>query len=174
MINPCSLCSAKCCKEYLITVTSFDILRIMQNTNKKPEEFCSLIYARILNPNNETVLECYEKDGDKFPIEFVLALKSHPCTFLGKDNRCTIYKFAPLSCRLYPYKNTDREMIPRPLCPSVSNLLFRIQRPSVKIAEYQKHMIAYKEIVAKWNKKKGTPEECMGFLLEESKKCSLE
>ncbi|MEK6982892.1 MAG: YkgJ family cysteine cluster protein [Candidatus Micrarchaeota archaeon] len=174
MVSPCSLCTAKCCKGYLITVTSFDILRIMQNTNKKPEEFCSLVYSNILNTDNDTVLECFVKEDDKYPCEYVLALKSYPCTFLGSDNRCTIHEFAPLGCRMYPYKSTEGELIPRPLCPSVSNLLFRIQKPTVKIAEYQKHMKAYKEIVEIWNKKKGKLDDCMQFLLEESKKCSLE
>ncbi|HLC69154.1 MAG TPA: YkgJ family cysteine cluster protein [Candidatus Bilamarchaeaceae archaeon] len=163
MPNPCSLCAAHCCKNYLITLTSFDVLRIMQETGKKPGEFVQLVPARILNPDNEAILECYE---GKERYEYLLTFYSHPCYFL-KDNRCSIHEIAPLACRLYPY-NANGKMVPRALCPTIPKLLFRLKGADIRVQQYEKQMEAYKKIVAKWNVRHGKKEDCLEFLLKET------
>jgi len=165
MLNPCKLCSALCCKEPLITVTSFDVLRVIEKTDKKIEEFAELTPLKIINFDNDTVLECYE---GKLRYEYLLAFKSHPCYFL-KDNLCTIHEFAPLACKLYPYQSNDK-LMPRALCPSISKLLFRIKKPDIKAEHYLEEMNSYKKVVAKWNVLHGKKDECLEFLLDESKK----
>ena len=163
--NPCSLCSALCCKNYTITVTSFDVQRIIEKTNKKVEEFVVLEPAKILNLDNETVLECYE---NKERYDYLLTFKSHSCYFLGNDNQCTIHEFAPLGCRLYPYQSNNK-LMPRALCPSIPNILFRLKGASIKVQNYNDQMNAYKQIVARWNAKHGKKEDCLEFLLNESR-----
>ena len=160
MLNPCKLCTALCCKEHLITVTSFDVLRVMGKTGKEPNEFCELVPLRILNFDNETVLECY---NEKLRYEYLLAFKSHPCYFL-KDNLCGIHEFAPLSCKLYPYQSNEKFM-PRALCPALAKVIFKIKKPSVNGEDYLQQLNAYKEIVARWNKRHDEKEQCLNFLL---------
>ncbi len=68
-------------------------------------------------------------DEDK---DFVL--KSSPCTFLGKDNHCSIYEARPKACREYPH--TDRKKMVQLLdltykntmvCPAVLEILKRMK-----------------------------------------------
>ncbi len=81
MANPCELCNAECCKDYIVTVTSFDVARIWGKTGKEFGDFAAPEPLRLLNFDNDTVLECYEK-GMRY--DYVLALKSRPCIFLKK------------------------------------------------------------------------------------------
>ncbi|MBI2079248.1 YkgJ family cysteine cluster protein [Candidatus Micrarchaeota archaeon] len=165
MVNPCKLCTAHCCKDYLITVTSFDVLRVIRNTGKKPDEFLEFSDPPMLNADDETILECYEQN-ERF--DFVLAFKSHQCYFLGKNNECTIHQFAPLSCKLYPY-NSSGKITPRALCPLISKVLFKIDPSSASHARsYMAQLKEYKQIVAKWNRSHGKKSECLNFLLQES------
>lgn len=164
-LNPCSFCTARCCKEYMITVTSFDVRRVVDQTNRKPETFAELKETGILNLDNDTVLECYDEKGLRY--DYVLAFRSQPCIFLGQDNRCTIHAIAPLGCRMYPNR-PDGSLVRRPLCPAVSRFLFRVQCPGSRAAGYMQQMEAYKELVRRWNAKRGRKEDCLGFLLEQS------
>ena len=57
-------------------------------------------------------------------------LKSSPCSFLGADNKCSIYEVRPLACREYPH--TDRKNMHQILnlteknteiCPAVASIV---------------------------------------------------
>ncbi|MBN2122352.1 YkgJ family cysteine cluster protein [Candidatus Micrarchaeota archaeon] len=158
--GPCTGCGAPCCKEYLITVTSFDVSRVAAETRKPPCEFASLIPAKILNLDEDTVLECYEGD---FRSDFLLALNSHPCIFLGANNLCAIHDFAPYTCRTYPFNGAGR-MHKRTLCGSLRLLGFRFSGPSLSAGEFSAQLKEYKELVGKWNRIRGTKQECWEFL----------
>ena len=162
MFNPCSLCSANCCKSYIITVTSFDILRIIEKTKRSPEEFAVLHELRTITYDPDTVLDTTDGYGS-----YLLGLKSHPCIFLGKDNLCTIHEFAPLSCRRYPYTLSNK--LNTRFCPLPSELLFRLKGPDIPITPLQKELELYKSVVKEWNKKPGKKDECISFLLEKTR-----
>jgi len=166
MLSPCSLCSARCCKELYITVTAFDVLRISAKTGKEPSEFAELYPLRIINFDNETVLECY--DGTFYPAEYILCIKSHPCFFL-KDNKCTIHEFSPCVCRSFP-KGIDGRWKTR-MCPFPAGWLFWIFGTNMP-NYYARELAVYKDIVMEWNKKKGKKEDCMGFLLKNARRRS--
>jgi Fe-S-cluster containining protein len=60
-------------------------------------------------------------------------LKQSPCTFLGIDNKCSIYEYRPLACREYPH--TDRKNMHQILdltlknteiCPAVARIVEEI------------------------------------------------
>jgi Fe-S-cluster containining protein len=164
MVSPCSLCNASCCKDLYITVTIFDILRIMEETKKKHEEFAIIYPLRLLNFDNETVLECKEKE-EKYISEHILCLKSHPCIFL-ESNHCTIHKIAPSVCKSFP-KGIDGKFKTK-LCPSPAGLAFRVLGTESR-AEYKWELDTYKEIVETWNKSKASKSVCMDFLLDQGK-----
>jgi Fe-S-cluster containining protein len=161
--GPCSGCSAPCCRDYLITVTSFDVLRIAERLGKEPAEFSSLQDAKILNLDEDTVLECYE-GGLRY--DCLLALGSHPCIFLGSGSRCTIHDFAPYTCRSYPF-NSAGKVLGRARCGPLRLLAFRASGVSISHGEFFSQMKRYKELVKEWNRKKGTREECWKFLMRQ-------
>lgn len=77
---------ANCCNTTSPIFTDRDIARIAKHLRIKP----SILTEKHL-----------KLDEDK---EYVL--KTTPCTFLGDDNRCSIYDVRPKACREYPH--TDR------------------------------------------------------------------
>jgi Fe-S-cluster containining protein len=169
-MNFCKGCKASCCRDYTITITSFDVLRIMEHRGIRVEDFAVVSPARLLNQDEDTVLECYE-DGERY--DYILSLKSHPCIFLAPTNKCTIHDFAPLVCRMYPYNSAGR-MHKSPRCPPLQGLAYSLLWTGGKKEDYQKQIFGYKRIVSKWNSKKGKLKECMDFLLKESRKIRIQ
>jgi len=161
MVNPCSLCDATCCKNYLISVTSFDVDRIARRTGKKPDEFAHFYPARILNYDWDTVLQFF--DTGPLPDYCLLALKSWPCFFLEK-NKCSIHTLSPLICKRYPF-DLSGNLIARH-CGVASKAIFILKGPDAR--DRLKEIDAYKAIVKEWNELKGKKEDCMEFILKRS------
>lgn len=166
MTNPCSLCNAACCKDYIITTTSFDLVRIIDSTEMAADSFAALYPAKMLNLDESTVLECYDSKGYRY--DYVLALKSHPCIFLENDNKCKIHKVAPFTCRRYPVSQNG-SIFERASCNLISKMLFKILGVHLKKEEHISQIDRYRTLVSKWNKKRGKKGDCIAFLLEESK-----
>lgn len=157
-MNPCTFCDAKCCKTYQISVTSFDVKRIC-GKGMNPD-FVEFHPPTMLAYDPDTVLD-FEDDYRGG----ILGFKSHPCYFL-QGNKCTIHKFAPLSCRRYPF-TISSSINPR-FCPFFSQFLFRIKGADIKKDALVSELAKYKSIVKQWNKKPGKKSECLQFLLEHS------
>lgn len=175
MVSPCSFCKAGCCNNLLITITSFDLIRIMEHSGLKPQEFVELAPPAILNFDQDTVLECYtsikDKRGKRSPKvrhDFLLALKSRPCVFLN-NTRCLIHPVAPLTCRSYPHLSGGK-ITRNALCPIASKALFHLIGSRVPREEFQRELNRYKHLVLEWNRKHGGKRECVPFLIEESRK----
>lgn len=159
MINPCSFCDARCCKSYTITTTIFDLVRIANATNKPIESFTEFHEPRLLSYDPDLVIDT--TDGYEC---YLLGIKSHPCVFLNVfANRCTVHKDAPLSCKRYPFTLSGSHN-PR-FCSFASSLLYRFCSPDIGLTELEKELALHKSFVRKWNKKKGTRNECLEFLI---------
>lgn len=163
--GPCHGCNAPCCREHAITITSFDALRISENTGLGPSDFATLLPATLLNLNEDTVLECYE---GKFRYDYVLALESHPCVFLGNGGLCTIHSFAPYVCRSYP-RTSSGKMLGNARCGPLRALLFALCGVSISRQEFSRQLGEYVVLVKRWNSMRGSREECMRFLMEGSR-----
>ena len=159
--NPCSFCRASCCKNYTITTTSFDVLRLHRHTGRKPAEFAVLHEARLLCYDLDLLL-----DFADHPRSHLLGLKSHPCVFLGKDGLCRVHASAPLSCRRYPF-TTAGSMNAR-FCPLIPQVMFWLKGPDIPKNPILKELDAYKEIVEEWNKKSEKKNGCIPFLMKRS------
>ena len=158
MLNPCSFCSADCCRTYMITVTSFDVLRICRATGKDSEEFAVLHEPRLLGYDPDLILETSDGYGS-----YLLGLRSHPCVFL-EGHLCSVYEHAPLSCRHYPY--TVARTINTRFCPLAPSLFFRLKGPGSGREKLTEELRLYKELVKEWNYGKGERRDCIPFLLE--------
>lgn len=161
MLSPCSFCRAECCKTYIITTTSFDILRICENTGKNAESFAVLHEPRLLGFDPDLILETTDGYG-----RYLLGIRSHPCAF-QKDGRCAVHAFSPLSCRRYPFTLSDS--FNGRFCPFLPGLMLRLKRPDIPKEWMESELEAYKRIVKEWNKKGGKKEDCVSFLLERTK-----
>ena len=105
---------ANCCKTTSPLFIQKDVDRIAKHLNMKPSTF-----------QNK-----YLKRDD----EFDLVLKTSPCTFLAKDNTCTIYETRPRACSEYPHTNRKKmaKILPLTLknievCPAVSRIVDRMK-----------------------------------------------
>lgn len=82
----CLNCAA-CCKNYSPRFKTPDIKRISKHLHMKESRFIDT-YLRL------------DEDGD-------YVVKQTPCSFLGNDNRCSIYDVRPSDCERFPYTNED-------------------------------------------------------------------
>lgn len=104
---------ANCCKTTSPIFRDVDIKRISKHLRTKEKQFIES-YLRL------------DEESD-------YVLKQSPCTFLGTDNKCSIYEFRPLACREYPH--TDRKNMQQILdltlkntevCPAVAKIVDEI------------------------------------------------
>ena len=109
------LACANCCKTTSPLFRDVDIKRISKRLRMPVGKFIAQ-YLRI------------DEDND-------YVLQSSPCTFLGDDNKCSIYEDRPLACREYPhtdrknmYQILDLTLINSQICPAVSRILTEIKR----------------------------------------------
>lgn len=82
----CLQCAA-CCKSYSPRFKNPDVRRISKYLGMKEGTFIET-YLRV------------DEEGD-------FVVKSSPCPFLGKDNKCSIYEERPSDCARFPYTNED-------------------------------------------------------------------
>ena len=108
----CLSCS-NCCKNVGPLFTDKDIERISKHNKMKPGVFTEK-YLKM------------DEEGD-------FVLKSLPCSFLGKDNYCSIYEIRPKACKEYPHTNMkgQRKLMKLhvkndELCPAVNEIFNRI------------------------------------------------
>ena len=112
------LSCANCCKTTSPIFRDADIRRISKHLRVKEGKFIS--------------------DYLKMDEEQDYVLKSTPCSFLEKDNSCSIYDVRPLACREYPH--TDRKNMFQVLeitaensliCPAVARIVLAITSPKI-------------------------------------------
>jgi Fe-S-cluster containining protein len=112
------LSCANCCKTTSPIFRDADIRRISKHLRVKEGKFIS-DYLRM------------DEEQD-------YVLKSSPCSFLEKDNSCSIYDVRPLACREYPH--TDRKNMFQVLeitaensliCPAVARIVLSITNPKI-------------------------------------------
>jgi Fe-S-cluster containining protein len=106
---------ANCCKTTGPLFTDRDIERIAKHLRMKPFKFIEQ-YLRIDEEND-------------------MVLKNVPCTFLDKDNYCSIYDVRPKACREFPH--TDRKKFHQisnltlknvAICPAAFNIVEEMKR----------------------------------------------
>jgi uncharacterized protein len=109
----CLTC-ANCCKTTSPIFYETDIERASKALQMKPGQF---------------VEKYLQVDGDK---DYVL--KSSPCTFLDKENYCSIYDSRPKACREYPHTNRkkmnqvlDLTFRNTMVCPAVLEIVERLK-----------------------------------------------
>ena len=98
----CTGCG-NCCKEPLLPLTDGDVNRIVKGTGEKPADFIRWVDRNGIEMDDEPEGFVLLRQGKRV---MVLRHTRGGCYFLGKDNRCTIYKSRPLGCRVFPFDGT--------------------------------------------------------------------
>ncbi|MBN2362439.1 MAG: YkgJ family cysteine cluster protein [Deltaproteobacteria bacterium] len=108
--NPCPRCPGHCC-ELLLSLTVHDIARISVGLTVPPTEFCHLAERRD-NWRSPPV----SLDGKRLHVMLNCG-PIKPCVFLHRmqsQRRCAIYELRPMTCRLYPFKWQQGDLISGP------------------------------------------------------------
>jgi Fe-S-cluster containining protein len=98
----CTGCG-NCCKEPLLPLTAGDVRRISEHTGDKPKDFIRWVDRHGIEMDDEPEGFVVLRQGKRV---MVLRHEGGGCTYLGDDNRCTIYKARPLGCRIFPFDPT--------------------------------------------------------------------
>ena len=161
-MRACIGCNAPCCRDLIITVTAFDVLRAAKASELPPETFAELRPLDLLYYNPKEVVVALEGGEEG---HYVLAFRSHPCFFYDERKGCTIYKSAPLACRLYPYNSEGR--LTGSLCPLKNKLLHFLKPPSQALLKaYEEERRTYWGIVEKVNRQRLQRERAFHELLK--------
>lgn len=81
LVCPPGVCG-KCCRYNHIELSDYDVRRITEGTSYTEEDL-----AKLITTKDDKMTMCGHPDG---------------CPFLD-DNRCTIYKFRPDACYMFPF-----------------------------------------------------------------------
>ncbi len=159
MASPCANCTMGCCRQYIVTITGYDMWVISRGLNMAPEQFTVVVPAMEPGPRGfllDSSNQYFNIALDKRPAK----TDEKPCVFwlefpdgLG---RCGIYPLRPYVCQTYPANfagNTvvhRREDVP---CPTDAWRDGRLQHPLWRgrlIRTYVEFDI-YALAVSRWN-----------------------
>jgi len=145
----CQMCEDSCCKKKIVALTKRDIQRLSEITNIfECIDFVPFSY----NPKGKLV------KGNDYEGVLILKHLNQQCIFL-KDNKCSVHKYRPTACRMYPcnpifieYEDGFTEQIIWDnSCPGVGRgKEFDIKNLAL---EWRKDRLEYNEIVDKWNQR---------------------
>jgi Fe-S-cluster containining protein len=117
MSSPCTNCAKGCCRNYLVTVTGYDMWVIANGLNMAPEQFIVTVPQKstnsagfLLEPSGELT---FDIALDKQDVE----VDNKPCVFWiefeGGVGRCGIYTLRPYVCQTYPATFVDSTQVVR-------------------------------------------------------------
>lgn len=152
----CTGCG-KCCRDPLLPLTNADLLRIVNHSAADPAELVKWVSSReiALPAKDENFVSL--RQG---PRVMVLRHTRGRCLFLGTDNRCTIYSFRPLGCRIFPFdpefsrngKLLHLRMIDATDCLHELDGSNNVRSLLRLNQDTERELAAYHGIVADWNR----------------------
>ncbi len=174
LFGPCARCAAKCCKNYNVYITAYDLERLLEKNENALEAVIAvradevkapLAHGFFLFPKG--VLEEY--------FLFLKRDKKENCVFLGKQNNCLIYYDRPMTCRVYPFLENEAgelEYKKGCRCPEKWKLEEKEKKEFIEnIKTHQTELESHGKFCREWNAtkaKKGSLKEFLEFLLEKA------
>jgi Fe-S-cluster containining protein len=152
----CTGCG-NCCRDPLLPLTHADLARIVENSRLRAAEVVKWVSSREIDlaPGSENFVSL--RVG---PRVMVLRHTRRGCRFLGADNRCSIYSFRPLGCRIFPFDpDFDRSgklvrlrMIDATDCPYESDGSNDRRKLLRLNTDTERELAEYHAKVAEWNR----------------------
>jgi Fe-S-cluster containining protein len=152
----CTGCG-NCCKDPLLPLTDLDVLHIKQRTGLEPARFVRWVTRFEIDMDDEPESFVVLRQGKRV---MVMRQGRGGCTFLGADDRCTIYASRPLGCRIFPFDPSfsARGKLRRLKLIQATDCRYELDGrndPSLlhELHErYERAALAYQERVAHWNR----------------------
>jgi len=117
----------------------YKAINFYEQAVKSGNEFAKfkLAHSYSLIEENDMAIKLYKEFITKYVIkddDGDTILHKTPCTFLGNDNKCTIYNVRPFACKDYPHTNRkkmnqilDLTVKNTEICPAVVRILENIE-----------------------------------------------
>ncbi|HTB22326.1 MAG TPA: YkgJ family cysteine cluster protein [bacterium] len=100
----CTECG-NCCSDTIVPVTDEDVRRIMQGTGRKVSEVAKFYKSSDFDDAGEG-LQFVNLDGGRRTLGLLKRMDKEndreACEFF-RDNRCSVYKDRPVTCRVWPF-----------------------------------------------------------------------
>ena len=154
----CADCEGRCCRQYLVPLTCFDVHALARALVLHPEQFAELV------PDADPDGIRLEPGGPTFSIVLARrdpAAERPPCVFLmelpGGAARCGVYADRPLACRAFPMTPSagGAAVLPDIPCPAGSWEPDALDpsgwSPTLRRAASEGE--AHRRVVASWNKR---------------------
>jgi Fe-S-cluster containining protein len=153
----CTGCG-NCCKDPLLPLTDADVARIISRTNERAADIVRFVNRHQIDMDDEPEAFVRLRQGKRV---MVLAHHHGGCHYLGADNRCKIYGFRPLGCRVFPFdpRFTETGALRRLKLIQATDCKYELdgQNYVSNIRELQyRHddaVNAYHDKIAEWNKR---------------------
>jgi Fe-S-cluster containining protein len=145
----CTGCG-NCCKEPLLPLTAGDVRRISEHTGDKPKDFIRWVDRHGIEMDDEPEGFVMLRQGKRV---MVLRHEGGGCTYLGDDNRCTIYEARPLGCRIFPFDPTFGKdgKLRRLKLIQAADCLYELDGKN-NVKETQEASDDWHDKIAEWNK----------------------
>jgi Fe-S-cluster containining protein len=153
----CTGCG-NCCKDPLLPLTDADVKRISAHTGDSAAELVRWVDRFGIDMDDEPEGFVLLRQGKRV---MVLAHEHGACRYLGKDDRCTIYKARPLGCRIFPFDPTfgkkdgklrHLKLIQATDCKYESDGENDVDELRTLHENYESATHAFHERIASWNK----------------------
>lgn len=171
--EPCASCNVPCCKRFVVPITGFDLLRILE-LGGRARGICRLVDSTDIELSDHSTVFILEQ-GELREKSLVLRRVDGICGFF-REGRCSIWSKHPYACKTYPFVEREDKIgyAKTFVCPrewrkddySEKRVLEEIERMSEEIAEHNK-------IVRFWNanfSKNKDEDQFFDYLISEIKK----
>lgn len=98
----CTGCG-NCCKDPLLPLTHEDLAKLASHTLTDPMKLVKFVGREAIDMDDEPEGFALLPQGRRV---MVLRHVNKRCMYLGADDRCTVYSFRPLGCRVFPFDPT--------------------------------------------------------------------
>jgi len=148
----CEQCQGKCCTEFTVYITHYDIKRLLDFTKWDPESFV-MAYADDGKCTYPTV------KMQEYDVRLGLTHGNKRCVFMktvDEKNICTVQAYKPMVCRTYPFSVTQEGKLvhvepykcPGPVWPGSKE---EEEKTIREVRQLHKEYDQYEALVKRWN-----------------------
>ena len=98
----CTGCG-NCCKDPLLPLTDADVARIIARTHERAIDIVRFVNRHQIDMDDDPDAFVRLRQGKRV---MVLGHAHGGCRYLDSENRCKIYGFRPIGCRVFPFDSS--------------------------------------------------------------------
>lgn len=157
----CTGCAAPCCSQYRVSLTAFDLQRLVESGTQGPEAW---VVPYAVSPRERYAGFRLDRSDRLFELALAKAdglTRGAPCVFLrqgtGGGAGCAMYAARPLACRAFPVQLQAQQQVAfedLPCLPERLDHQLLARAPSWRQAVIAMDLerVAHEAIAAEWNR----------------------